>query len=48
MSIFTSNMSILLPVYPYYSVLVSDTFLDDAIGTSNLKMISSKNANMKR
>jgi len=24
------NMSILLSVYPYYSVLVSDTFLDDA------------------
>jgi len=30
MDISTGNMSILLSVYPYYSVLVSDTFLLDA------------------
>jgi len=26
------SVSLLLPVYPYYSVLVSDTFLDEATG----------------
>lgn len=29
-SISTGSISILLPVYPYRSVLVSDTFLDEA------------------
>ena len=35
------SVSTLLPVYPYNSVLVSDTFLDEATGTftkNNVKL----------
>ncbi len=32
MSISEGSVSILLPLYPYYTVLVSDTFLYEATG----------------
>ena len=35
-SISTDSISILLPLYPYGSVLVSDTFLDEATNSFRL------------